>query len=160
MYVCPVDVHKFPYGLMQYIFCVSFQGSQIFLNVLHEKLLWGDVHGLHSCSKVLFDLLPDFSSGLIKAALGLRNGQMKPFRDAVRAAIRKKLRIYTGYPDDEATCRRRFLMDLFFPEVHRVALSYLVNGELGPHELQHFCNGCCKSKEHCVLKMEDRKSVV
>lgn len=35
-----------------------------------------------------------------------------------------------------------------------MALSYLVNGELGPHELQHFCNGCCKSKEHCVLKME------
>ncbi len=120
------------------------------------------VHAAHGCAGAAFHLVPDFSSGLIKAALALSSGQMALFRKSLEQIIEQKLVVYhDGGPGIEADCHRMFVFETFFqssakfkscgPEV----LEALFNGNFAvQQELQHFCRGCCASKSETVAKMK------
>ena len=57
-----------------------------------------DVHKIQACAGALFSLSPGFTSGLIKAALSLRTGQIHKFRVKLKEVITDRLRVYQGPP--------------------------------------------------------------
>ena len=120
------------------------------------------VHAAHGCAGAAFHLIPEFSSGLIKAALALNSGQMAVFRKALEQVIEQKLVVYyDGQPGIEADCYRRFVFQTFsqssakFKSSGPEVLESLFNGNFAEQqEIQHFCRGCCTSKSETMAKMK------
>ena len=55
-----------------------------------------DVHKIQACAGAMFSLLPEFTSGLVKAALSLQSGQMRMFRERFKEVIAERLKVYYG----------------------------------------------------------------
>ncbi|CAK9031890.1 unnamed protein product, partial [Durusdinium trenchii] len=119
-----------------------------------------EVHKCHGIAKSMFQLLPDFTSGLIKAALALRSGHMRQLRLIVKDLIRDKLRIYRATPSftgSDSSAFRDHMMKVFFStctSAEKASVVSLFNGDWSDPEIQHVCLGCCSSREHTIHKME------
>ena len=126
-----------------------------------------DVHKIHGCAKTLFDLLPGFSSGLIKSALALRTGQMARFRTALREVLSERLRVYQGEPHSigvDIQHHQNQVLATFFTgcsQSSRLAIQKLLNGDWTVEdEVQHFCSGpqCCSSRQQTLQMIFDHVS--
>ena len=127
------------------------------------------MHKAHAIAKAMFSLdshIDFFASGLIKAALSLRCGQMSNLRKTLRAIVASKLRVYHGEQPisfllGDPERHRAFVLDTFFSSVSctnadRCAVAMMLNGDwLNTTELQHWCHGptCCESRQHSIAKV-------
>ena len=121
-----------------------------------------DVRKIHACSRAVVDQYPLFSSGLVKSALALRSGQMLKFRHVLSTTLRKRLRIYRGEcphiggPDQQM--HKQLMVSMFFEtclvdEQH--GILELLNGDWTmENEIQHYCNGCCNSRDETLHRVE------
>ena len=119
-----------------------------------------DVHKLHGIAKGMFDLGPEFISGLIKTCLSLRSGQMGSFRKTLRQVISERIDVDHGepvFPKSQMEALRHFYLQLFFEDTQprdKVAILHLLNGDWQGNAVQHFCHaGCCLSEEHSLERI-------
>lgn len=93
-----------------------------------------DVHKAHGVAKSMFDLLPYFTSGLIKSALVLRGGLMPEFRALFKQVLQEQFRVYRGRPEDfgvSPEVHRNWMIETFFSDcsdVDKDLLRRLLNG--------------------------------
>lgn len=116
-----------------------------------------EVHKLHAVAGSLLALVPFFTSGLLKAALALRSGQMAFFRRVLRGVLREKIKIYRTDPGDINDQYRHFCCRLFFSTLttsEQTTVMGCLNGAWQcSSEIQHICRGCCKSDDHAREKV-------
>ena len=93
------------------------------------------VHQIAIAHSRTFSLMQSHISGMVNLSLVLATGSaMSTFRDHLSATVRQRLRILRGYPPEEATAYRKFILDLFCStgrhrELRRFLLQALPNGE-------------------------------
>ena len=121
-----------------------------------------EVHRLHGVAASMYNLCPDFISGLIKASLVLRSGHMTSLRRCLRALIADKLQVYQCEPPEHVVAgpsipaTKAFFMKTFFSNLasaDAMLLQELFNGDWGVQsEIQHYCVGCCANPQETMQR--------
>lgn len=123
-----------------------------------------EIHRIALLAKKAYRLMSFELSGLVNIALSLRvPGGMRAFRQILRRVLSERtVRLTQGSPGQRADLSREAVLGMFAPVsggslgslTRRLVISKLANGNYeNMAEVEHYCSGCCSSREETVAKM-------
>jgi len=120
-----------------------------------------DIHKLQNAIKdVLAPVDKDTVAPLICLQLSLQSANcMKRFRECLRHLLSQRLVIHRCKPNQAHLNRTRAILNLYVPPTSntnrfkRAIVLSVLNGDWRKETVQHYCQGCCASREACISKL-------